>query len=344
MEKKSIKRENGTGSVYKRKDKKNRPWVALAPGIRKGDLFQQMVIGNFATAQEAKDALFRFNQAPSEKFNITVEETFKEWSKLAYRNISASTQANYDAAYKKMESLYKTKLRDLRAAQMQEIIDQNSDMSRSSLSKIKILFTQLLDYGVENDVLTKNYAQFVVLPREERKAKDCFTDLELKKIEDASGKIPFADLILVMCYTGFRIAEFLELTPFSYDVKNGTLTGGKKTEAGKNRVVPIHKKVAQIVSQWAEKGGQTIFCKEDGTPYSVKYFREKCYYPALEKIGVRKLSPHATRHTFATKLSAAGARPEDIQKILGHSKFDVTANVYIHQDVNTLKSAVNLIK
>ena len=187
-------------------------------------------------------------------------------------------------------------------------------------------------------------AQFLVLPKEEKKAKDCFTDIELKKIEDSVGKVPYADLILVMCYTGFRISEFLELTPFAYDAEKGTLTGGKKTDAGKNRVVPLHKKVAQIVAQWAKKGGQTIFCKEDGSPFDVKRFREKYYYPALEQIGVRKLTPHATRHTFATKLSAAGAKAEDIQKIMGHSNFDVTANVYIHQDVDTLKNAVNLIK
>ena len=36
-------------------------------------------------------------------------------------------------------------------------------------------------------------------------------------------------------------------------------------------------------------------------------------------------------------LSAAGARPEDIQKILGHTDYDTTANTYIHQSINTLK-------
>ncbi len=93
-----------------------------------------------------------------------------------------------------------------------------------------------------------------------------------------------------------------------------------------------------------QKKGKTIFCKEDGTPYTARLFREKCYYPALEKIGVRPLSPHCTRHTCATMLSAAGARPEDIQKILGHTDYDTTANTYIHQSINTLKNAIGLLK
>ena len=60
MARKSIKRENGTGSVYKRKDLKRRPWVAVAPAelIRDDDArkvnAKQMIIGHYATAQEAK--------------------------------------------------------------------------------------------------------------------------------------------------------------------------------------------------------------------------------------------------------------------------------------------------
>ena len=57
MARKSIKRENGTGSVYKRKDLKRRPWVAVAPAelIRDDDArkvnAKQMIIGHYATAQ-----------------------------------------------------------------------------------------------------------------------------------------------------------------------------------------------------------------------------------------------------------------------------------------------------
>lgn len=69
-------------------------------------------------------------------------------------------------------------------------------------------------------------------------------------------------------------------------------------------------------------------------------FRCRCHYPALEQIGVRRLSPHATRHTFATRLAAAGARTEDIQTLAGHEDYEVTANTYIHQDIKTLRAAI----
>ena len=80
MARKSIKRENGTGSVYKRKDLKRRPWVAVAPAelIRDDDArkvnAKQMIIGHYATAQEAKDALDEYRRNPTTKYNITLAE------------------------------------------------------------------------------------------------------------------------------------------------------------------------------------------------------------------------------------------------------------------------------
>ena len=39
-------------------------------------------------------------------------------------------------------------------------------------------------------------------------------------------------------------------------------------------------------------------------------------------------------------LSAAGARPEDIQRILDHEDYSITANTYINQDISTLAAAI----
>lgn len=200
----------------------------------------------------------------------------------------------------------------------------------------------LYDYAMQNDIIHKNYAEFIVLPAKEGGAKERFTDLEMKKIEDAVGSIPFADCVLILCYTGFRINEFLSLVPLSYRHIDGTpvLIGGSKTKAGKDRVVPVHHKIQNLVDHWISKKGKTIICKEDGSPYNVKYFREKCFMPALEAIGVRPLTPHACRRTFSTRLSAANARKEDMIALMGHTDFEVDIDSYINQEAKTLKAAI----
>ena len=339
-QKKNKKRENGTGSVIKRKDKVYRPWVARATVKSTDGTTRRVTIGCYETAREAKSALDSFLESPTTKINITFSQLFEEWKSVSYRNISKYTIDNYDACYKKLSSLYDLKFKDIRLPDMQFVVDQYLDMSHSTLTKIKALLTQLFDYAIQNDIVNKNYAEFLVLPKQESSEKEVFTDLEIEKIYQAADCVEYADIILMLIYTGFRISEFLELTPFNYDAKTACLRGGKKTTAGKNRIVPVHPKIQPYLDKWLSKGGTTIFCRPDGTPFSADNFRKKYYYPTLEKIGVRQLSPHATRHTFATMLAKQNIRPENIQKLMGHSKYDVTADVYIHQDNDTLREAI----
>ena len=45
-------------------------------------------------------------------------------------------------------------------------------------------------------------------------------------------------------------------------------------------------------------------------------------------------------HTFGTRMSAAGARPEDIQRIIGHTDYTMTANTYINQEIDSFSTAI----
>lgn len=355
---KTIKRENSTGSVYKRSDLKHRPWVAAAPKV--GKLAPQ-IIGHYASAQEAKDVLDSYRRNPTDRLNITVKEVFIEWKPLGYKGKSRQLCDCYNAAWGKLDRLYNIKFRELRTGDMQEIIEELQTerqglnqgkklvtlkpMSYSSLSKIKILLGLLYQYAMQNDIVSKNYAEFLVLPKKSSGVKDCFNDIEIKKIENAVGIVPFADCILFMCYTGLRITEFTTLNKFSVHEKNGVcaLYGGIKTEAGKNKIVPVHHKVKPILDSWIEKGGETVFCRPDGTPYSSRNFREYCYLDALKKIGVRSLMPHATRRTFATLMSKANVREEDFIAMMGHTDYSVDIESYIFQSAEKLSKSIEKI-
>ena len=56
-----------------------------------------------------------------------------------------------------------------------------------------------------------------------------------------------------------------------------------------------------------------------------------------------RLTPHATRHTFASMLHRNGADKWDIQRLMGHSSEVVTNKVYTHVDIDQLQKAVNLL-
>lgn len=361
----TIKRENRTGSVYKRSDLKHRPWVAATP-TKKGS--KPQIIGHYESAQEAKDALDEYRRNPTTKLNVTLKQIYNEWKPIKLRDKSQKLIYGYDESFAKLSSLQDFKFRELRTAQMQKIIDDLQKerpkldtkgaqrikdgkpqlwppMSYSGLAKIKVLLGLLYQYAMENDIVNKNYAEFLVLPKKPKGVKDCFNDLEIKKIENAVDKIPFADCVYFMCYTGLRITEFLTLNRFSIHRvgKICTLYGGIKTEAGENKIVPVHHKIQNILEKWLKKKGKTIFCRPDGSPYSANYFRKYCYYPALESIGIRRLTPHATRRTCATMMSKANIREEDFITMMGHADFNVDIDSYIRQSAEKLSASMEKI-
>lgn len=89
---------------------------------------------------------------------------------------------------------------------------------------------------------------------------------------------------------------------------------------------------------------QSSICDKKGNHYNKDRFTSSIWKPAIEALRLPSdLTPHSARHTCATRLAAAGARPEDIQQILGHADYAVTANTYINQDVSTLANSMEMM-
>ncbi len=358
---KAIRRPNGAGQIVRLGGNRRRPFA-----VRVSDGYDENTgkprvkyISYHATYIEAEAALVAYRNDPVAKPDMTIQQLYNEWSAVKFKTLSPQTVANYEAAWKYLGRLGPMAVSIIRTGQIQLIIDtatytppykkgtkkpEDKPLSRSSLEKIKALSTLLFDYALQNDIVTKNYATFLTLPKVHKEEKQAFSDMEVALIEKAAQSgVKWADAVLAMVYTGFRIEEFLTLTNFSVNLQDGTITGGLKTEAGRNRVVPIHPKIRPYIEAWMARNGDALVCGEGGKRLKQKYFREQCYYPALEAAGVRKLTPHATRHTFASRLAAAGVDPVKIQKLMGHADYSVTANTYTHVDVGGLFDAVGAL-
>lgn len=165
-----------------------------------------------------------------------------------------------------------------------------------------------------------------------------FSDIAIKKLIDAAETDEWTNTILILNYTGMRIAELLKLTKFDVDFNSGFTTGGIKTDAVKDRLIPIHPNINKYIEYWMDKDDDTEYLiSRNGTRVLVNYYRKDLHYPALEKLKLRKLTPHSTRHTFGTLMSRAGADTIAIQKIIGHADYSTTANIYTHKNLEELK-------
>ena len=125
-----------------------------------------------------------------------------------------------------------------------------------------------------------------------------------------------------------------------YHRDEGYFITGSKTDAGKDRVITISPRILPFFEEYGQ--GEYLFFPT-GKP-NEKKFRSEVFYPALESLGIDALkpdgshlyTPHCCRHTFATLMKNVDAPATDKQKLIGHSKFEMTAH-YTHTDLASLR-------
>lgn len=226
---------------------------------------------------------------------------------------------------------------------LQAIIDadERAGLSKSSINNDKILMKALFRFAMERDIITKDYSSFVQIPSVEAKhEKGAFTDLQMKKLEQMTeAGFPWSDTALMLCYPGFRVTEFLMLTRFSYNAEGNYLTGGMKTESGKNRIVPVHPKIKPYLMRWLDRGGDFLICDDVGRAITSGRYREACFAPVAQMLDVPQATPHWCRHTFSSRLHASGVPELEQKRLMGHANQSVTEH-YTHTDVAQLTAAI----
>lgn len=339
-----MRRANGTGSVVRLGGNRRNPWAVKVAYQERPGLWKQKYLSYHRTSREAQDALDAYNRGVSpapDKLSTTLQQVYDTWSERKYAKAGTASVMSYRASWGRLSSLGERKMRDLTIDDLQRVIDQDeaAGLSKSSINNDKILMKALFKFAMERDIVAKDYSEFVELPTVDAKhEKGAFSDIQLKQLEQlAEAGVPWADTVLMLCYTGFRITEFLTLTRFSYHADGEYLQGGVKTRAGKNRIVPVHPKIKPYLTRWLEKGGDTIICSEEGAEIPAQWYRQHAFAPIAEALGVQSATPHWCRHTFASKLHIAGADELAVKRLLGHSNKDVTEH-YTHTDIEYLRA------
>jgi integrase len=338
---------NGYGSVTKLPGKRRKPWaVRVTTRLEDGKQIRQY-LGSYKTEREARRALDKHNERGiGMRQYITLSQLFEEWKTSKYDKLTKSTKDNYNAAWKHLSALGGEKVADIKKSQLQKLTDLLSNtMSYSSVHKVKTLASMLWDYAMADDIVDKNYAKLVELQSQAKQTKGILTDFEINQlIKLANRHDEQAMTVVMLVYTGMRIGELLELTRFNVDLNEMTVTGGMKTDAGKNRIIPIHPKVLPYFEHWLGKNTDMLITKS-GKKMNTKYFRDRWWKDALERAGIDigDRTPHVTRHTCATLLSRAGVDTLDIQRILGHANYSITADIYTRTDIQKLKESMSQI-
>lgn len=282
----------------------------------------------------------------------TVREVAGDWERQHREEIEDRTWKNYAPHYAEILSRHgDTPIDQLTALDISNHLTtaKSRGYSRTVVNSIRSLYRMILDYAVANNHAKFNPVGSVKLPRGLKQGKrQAPTDDQIKIICNNIGQ-PFGLFPFFLLCTGMRKSEALALTWDDVDLKVKEISvtksldytvGSKpkvkppKTDAG-NRIVPIidillpHLQEANsaAVSNYVFPAPASNRGGEGGGLMTLRGY-EGAWTRYCETVGLQDLGAHNLRHGTATLMFELGVDVYTTQRILGHSRVEVTQGIY----------------
>lgn len=367
-----MRNPNGYGAVIKLGGKRRKPWAVRVTTGKKYDPQKDRTslvykyIGYAETRKEANMILAEYNTGMPIKDNLprntipAFEDIWDQFFNYKFDTDEAKagdTARNYKIAFNRFSSIHHKKMTNISAIELQDIFDQYRDKSKSTVRTMKTVINQMYRYAKRyydiDDISSVIDARYT--DSEEQMHKP-FTNEELNYLWKISDQ-PMAQFVLMMCYTGVRPQEFVKIETANVHLDEWYMVCGLKTDAGKNRIIPIHTKIRKFfeLNYHPEKkylinksNFKELTKKDRRDSLSYSLFNSDYWTPFMDSIGFDH-KPHDPRHTFASLMDAAHANKNALKEIMGHEqtddsgKFDITNAVYIHRTIEQLREEIEKI-
>lgn len=366
---------NGFGQIseIKNRNLRNRFRVMVTVGkTSEGKPISKLLKPNayFKTYNEAYEALVEYNKNPYDlnTSSITMTELYEKWSKEYLKTVATSNVRSIQSAWNYCSVLYEMRVADVRAKHLKKCIDGASregkgkiiQASANTKSRIKSIFNLMFDYANENDLVEKNYARtFNVSDKILKEVEEVklghisFTDKEMEILWKNVDKIPYVDVILIQCYSGWRPQELGLIELNRVDLNNWVFAGGMKTDAGMNRLVPIHSKIRPLIKKRYEEAininsKYLINCTDSQRKNDIKMTYDKYRHRFRSIRDKLNLNPehraHDPRKQFITMAKRYNLDEYAIKYIAGHRISDITEKIYTDRTVQWLKDEMEKIE
>ncbi|MFI3326618.1 MAG: site-specific integrase [Clostridia bacterium] len=260
------------------------------------------------------------------------------------------------------------KMEDLKAYHLQEYYDmklKKDKVKGKTLMRHHAIIHKCLKYATRLEVISRNPAENVVLPKVEKYHGDYYNADEIRMLLEVCKDTELETVVFLTQYYGLRRSEVLGLRWSSINFEEKTLkvenalvqvpTGNGKTELisssslktdSSYRTLPLldivekHLKALLVKREgninfygntYDRQYEDYICLFDDGRIISPNFITSK--FPRILKTNnLRKIRFHDLRHSCASLLVSQGVQMKDIQVWLGHNNLATTADIYSHID------------
>lgn len=359
---KHLKLPNGFGSITYLGVNRRRAFLVQAPAIiNKDKKVVREILGYVENWEDGYRILLDYHKNPyyleeKEKNKITLGEVFNQLKEklgkeIGKKGMSKSNYKNLVYSYKYCEKYADVPIVKINYKIMQDTID-TCGCSKTTQSYIKNLLNRILNYAMLELEINVNVDISKKLSVTKTEKVTEHTSLNRNEINKLWESLPNNDieLALILVYTGLRPQELIDIEIRNVFINDGYMIGGCKTEAGKDRIIPIHNDILDLVKKRLLCNGTYLIETITNKKVSYKTLAKK-WYNAMKIIGSNHY-PYDARHTFATildeyRLINPNAIIDDfyIKVLIGHTVSDVTKAVYTHRnDKKWLIEALNQVE
>lgn len=340
---------NGFGQITKLKQKNLRkPYRAMVTvgKTEEGRPISKLLkpTAYFETYNDAYEALLEYNKNP---FDLTSQMSVNELFDLfmASYKVTEHRKKVVRSAWKYCWEVHNLDIREIRTRHIKYVLENGTVTidgvvrrpTKMIQSCIMVAFRSIFDIAIEKELVTKNYAKDVNIKRLETNEETtkfphtAFTKEEMKIIAEKAPEDNIAEMLLIQCYTGLRPGELISLTAENINLADMVITCGSKTQAGRDRKIPIHKDIASNIFTLVER---SLPRKKHNLFAGMKYdkYREGIVM-FCENNGMEKHLPHDPRKTFITFAKKCKMDEYVLKRIVGHKIEDLTERVYTERDL-----------
>lgn len=317
-----------------------------------------------------------------DRTDITVGEYLTEWiARLADAELSDKTKSGYasDLRLHVIPRIGAVRLQSLTFEQVNELYadllkpganlrgkrDEHGNMANPkplgsrSRKGVHIALNKALKDAERRRLIPSNPVALATAPRHEPTLSPdkVWSKSELKTFLEHVKGDELAPLWNLYAATGMRRGEALGLqfddfTPDADRVKiqraqvvnNYEVSTSKTKTRNSTRTIPLAARYAEIMKAHLDgrTGSEWVFTDAVGRPWHPERIAE-LFDQAVAASGVKRITLHALRHSYATHALEAGVPLTLVSRILGHSSVAVTGDMYSHVLDDTAMDAAELI-